>query len=207
MARDPAVRAEAARRGARLLGLGGKAPDPAAIAPDLIETAVTAAIQENGLPALEAAWARFLAASEPERTTLRAAIQASAGPPVLQARFDALWREPGLPPKDQFFLSFGVGVLPENAPAQLVRLERELDEVLKAALPGSPFLMPSALNALRGLQEPGDAHRVRRLFEPLPEKRPELARPLARALEQIAINVAARELHDEYATAVRKAAR
>jgi alanyl aminopeptidase len=206
-ARDPAVRAEAARRGARLLGLGGKEPDPAAIAPDLIETAVTAAIQENGLPALEAAWARFLAASGPERTSLRWAIQASAGPPALQARFDALWREPGLPPQDQFFLSFGVEVLPENAPAQLVRLERELDEVLMAAPSGLAFLRPHALNGLRGLQESGDADRVRRLFEPLLEKRPELDRPLAKTLEQISINTAARQQRAEYAAAARQAAR
>jgi alanyl aminopeptidase len=207
-ARDPAVRAEAARRGARLLGLGGRAPDPAAVAPDLVRTAVTAAIQENGLPGLEAAWARLVASGGMERITLRQAIQASAGPPALQARIDGLWREPGLPPEDLLFLAFGgenvPGGLPESAPARLVRLERERDEVLKAAPPQAAPFLPTALTEL---QEPGDADRVRRLFAPLLETRPAMARPLALTLEQISINVAARERRAEFAAAVGRASR
>jgi alanyl aminopeptidase len=201
--RDPAVRAEAAQRGARFLGLGGKAPDPAAITPDLVGTAVTAAIEEHGLPALEVAWARLLASGGQERSALRLAIQVVNGPPALRQRIDALWRQPGLTPEDQLYLSLGLG-LPEGAPSRLERLERERDEVLNVAPPGYARLVRYALGAL---QEPGDADRVRRLFEPLLEKRPELARPLAQTLERIGINVAARERRAEFAAAVGRASR
>jgi alanyl aminopeptidase len=48
VARDPSVRSDGVRLAERYLGLDGAPPDTNAIAPDLIKTALSVAVQENG---------------------------------------------------------------------------------------------------------------------------------------------------------------
>ena len=72
VARDPAVRREAARRGRAYLGWGGDGSiHPEAVAPDLAELAVTVAVQEGGAPVFDHVLGLFASATDPaERSRL-----------------------------------------------------------------------------------------------------------------------------------------
>jgi alanyl aminopeptidase len=200
---DPAVRAEAARRGALLLGLGGAPPRPDAVAPDLAGTALAVVVQERGAPAFEAAWRHHQQVTGELRAQVQAALFSSADP-VLLRRAGALWREPGLGATERHALALATQAPPEAARATLARLELELGEILAAAPEGQTAWAPWAVVSL---QEPGDSEAVGHLFGRHLTRYPGMERPLAQVLEQISIQVEARGRRAEVAAALRAAAR
>jgi alanyl aminopeptidase len=202
-AREPQARAELARRGARLLGLDGQPADAAPVDPDLARVALRVVLQDRGAPAFDAAWAALPSTRGALRQALVSAYQAATDP-ALVARAGTLWRTAGLSPMERFALAQAGSGQPENTPALLARLERELPEVVAATPEGMVGWLPGGL---AGLQGPGDGARLRALFEPQVAAHPEVARPLAQALEGIAINLAARARREEVGAAYRAAAR
>ena len=93
---DPEVRQEAEARGRRFAGLDGAAPDPGAVPPELLETALAVAVQRGGEAVFDALLVRL--GDEPDAAMRRKLLRALAATEdaSLAARARALSLDPSL---------------------------------------------------------------------------------------------------------------
>jgi len=190
VAKEPAARREAARRGRALLGLGGAPARPDAVDPGLAEIALAAAVAEAGAPVFDA----ILAGLERlDDAALRKNLVAALGrqdDPALAARAAGLWRGREVRRHEYRYLFGALARHSAGRAAMLSEVERDLD-ALGAALPGASLgFLPLAF---AGGCEAAFAERLRAAFEPHLAAHPEMRRGLAQALEQIQICAAERE--------------
>jgi hypothetical protein len=188
-ARDPEVRREAAARGARLLGLFGRPPEPGAISADLTGVALEAAVQELGAPAFDAVVALLPDAEGDLREQLIAAAGATFDP-ALAARARRLWRDGGLRGGERWWVHSYQGKWPELRQDVLADLEQHLDALLEALPEDIRARLP---HAVATLCDPAAEARVAALFAPRLARWPELERSVTVTRERIRRCAAERE--------------
>ncbi|ACG74419.1 Peptidase M1 membrane alanine aminopeptidase [Anaeromyxobacter sp. K] len=191
--RDPAVRREAARRGAAYAGVADGKLHPEAVDPELAPIALAVAVQERGRPMFEAVLARAVAAPDlATRERLLPAL-AAADDPDLARRFAAVLAADGLPlleRVDAVLDPHAVRSDPASVARRLALLEENLD-AWAAALP--PFMAAGLPGAARGACSGEDAARVEALFARRAAALPGVEPMVARAVERIRLCAAGRE--------------
>jgi alanyl aminopeptidase len=202
--RDPAVRREAARRGAVYAGVKDGKLHPEAAEPEVADTALGVAVEDLGSPAFDAILARALEARDgPTRQRLLGALSA-ADDPDLQGRFEEVLHDERLRLLDRIHAAVPgqwAGTFVRNDPPAVERrmalLERNLDEWI-SKLP--PFFAVRLPFVARDACSEADAQRVIALFQARSARLPGAERNVALATEQIRLCAAQRAADAEAAT-------
>jgi alanyl aminopeptidase len=185
VARDPEVRAEAARRGRAFAGLAEGEFQPAAVSPDLAAVALEVAVEDGGADLYAALLARLGTTSDgAQRHRILQALAPRAG----WDGPDALWRDPRVLPGERLYL-LAFTERPDIQRHAFQALRRELDQAISLVPSAEIGLLPEAAAEVcdaAGLEE------ARFLLEPAAARHPEMRMTVANVLEGIRLCLAER---------------
>ncbi|BDG01684.1 M1 family metallopeptidase [Anaeromyxobacter oryzae] len=188
---DPAVRREAARRGAAWLGLPDGTLHADAVSPDLAAVAAEQAIRARGAPAFDAAAARLAASRDPQVRMRLVRALASTEDPALDARALSLLRSDDLDPRERIVPLRQV--LADAGPGVRDRLLDALVSDVDGFARGMGFFTAQVPAIAAGACRAEDADRLEAAVRPKLEAYPEMAVSLARTAESIRVCAAERE--------------
>ena len=188
VAREPAVRREAARRGRAFAGFSGGPLDPGAVSPDLRALALEVAVEEEGPALYDALLARLdgIADGQQRHQVLDALSRTQN--PALDGRAASLWRDERLRPQERL----DPVLLPER-PAAMRRvfpqIVASLDEMIPLLPAGAEGELPHAAS---GFCDAAQLAEARRFLGRAVSRHPSMRQGSAKVLERIEACIAER---------------
>jgi alanyl aminopeptidase len=181
VAPDPAVRAEAARRGRLYAGIDG-APDEAALEPELVESALAAAVQEGGAPVWEILLAQLLESDDARVRGERLTALGQVDDPELVARAQRLALDPVLRVNESLTTLWYLSERPAARASTWRFVEENWDALVARVGSGRAGQLPGLA---AGFCDTARAEQVADFMAPRIQKTEGGPRNLAGALEQI----------------------
>ncbi len=197
VARDPALREEAARRGRALAGFPDGPFDPAAVSPELRAVALEVALEAEGPPLFDALLGRLdgIADGRQRQDVLRALAVAQG--PGLDRRAASLWREERIRPAERVS-----PVILTRWPAALRRVfpqvSASLDEMVPRIPAGAESFLPYAAS---GFCDAARLAEARRFLDRAVARYPSMRQNAAKVLEGIEVCIAERSANAPAAAA------